>query len=204
MCAVELTFFLLCTGVSLADELNQKAFLNPDNYDETKILSSTQSDEFCQNATIKRSLLIQPADKIPRATIGCNKTHDQQVSINVTKDLTLINTDVRNIYFKLTGDLNLTLTLTLVDCVMTNTRIGHNSDNGQISLQIVNTTFRGHLLNCTEELDCGSSSQIRINSTNLTLWYLNSTFFQTQQYFQTVSADKVSDLWGVPSVVTLG
>ena len=183
----------LFPGASEADELVREGILNTENYDETKIYKSNESSEFCENMTIEHSFLIKPKDDIPRAMIGCNETRDQHVYINVTKDLTLINIDVRNIHFNVTGDLN--MTLTLVNCEMINTRIGLNSQNASrnIRLQIVNTTFRGHL-DCAEELDCGSSSQLWINSTNLTLWYQNSTFLQTQQFLKTVSADKVSDL----------
>ena len=192
----------LSPGASEADELVREGILNTDNYELTEIYTSNQSGEFCENMTIEHSLLIKPRDEVPRAMIGCKETRDQHVYINVTKDMTLINIDVRNIRFNVTGDLN--MTLTLVNCEMINTRIGLNSQNvsRNTRLQIVNTTFRGHLLDCAEELDCGSSSQLWINSTNLTLWYQNNTFLQTQQFLKTVSANKVSDLSPTTLVVT--
>ena len=162
--------------------------LKPENYAETRKISPTAQEQYCENTVVEQSLLMESSDKTRRAMIGCQKTHDPKPVIDITDDVTIFNLDVRNVHLNITKD---DVTLTIVRSSITNTTI-EQITGGKVTLQIMNTTFTGQMnLSCIEEIKCESLSHIKLQPTSLSLWYFNSKFLHTRLTITAASAEKV-------------
>ena len=117
----------------------------------------------------------------------------------VQSHLTLINIDIIFMHFFISDH----LVITFVNCTVINTDIWSRGVKS-IHLQVVNSTFRGHVNStCLDDLYCRTTTYIDAYGKNVSLWYKDSTFYQTFSVVRAGYADKVAMHWRFPVIQTV-
>ena len=113
----------------------------------------------------------------------------------VNTHLTLINIDITYMHFFIIDH----LVITFVNCNVINTDIWSRSVES-VHVQVVNSTFRGHVNStCLEDLYCRTTTYIDTYGKNVSIWYKDSTFYQTFSVVRAGYADKVTaNHWSFP------
>ena len=108
-------------------------------------------------------------------------------SVFVSTHLTIINIDIIYMHFFMNGH----LVITFVNCNVINTDFWSRGVES-VHLQFVNSTFRGHVNStCLGELGCRTTTYIDAFGKNVSLWFKDSTFYQTFTVVRAGYADKV-------------